>query len=122
MHTAEWNNEIDLKNKKVAIIGSGASAVQVIPSIVDKVDTLHCYQRKPPYILPRLQFTFPDFIKKLFFYLPFLMWIFRCLIYIRHELLHAAFYPGSIFHKFGNCIMNVLNHLPSADFLYYTYS
>lgn len=101
MHTAEWNHNIDLKKKRVAVIGSGASAVQVIPSIVDAVDTLHCYQRKPPYVLPRFQFTFPTFIKTIFFYLPFIMWLYRCLIYMRHELLHAAFYSGSIFNKFG---------------------
>lgn len=101
MHTAEWDKKIDLKNKKVAVIGSGASAVQVIPSIVDDVDILHCYQRKPPYVLPRFQFKFPDFIKLIFFYLPFIMWLYRCLIFIRHELLHTAFYSGSIFNKFG---------------------
>lgn len=101
MHTAEWNHEIDLENKKVAVIGSGASAVQVIPSIVDSVDTLHCYQRKPPYVLPRIQFTFPSFIKTIFKYIPFVMWLYRCTIYVIFELLHPAARPESIVHKFG---------------------
>ncbi|KAG4072860.1 hypothetical protein HA402_002603 [Bradysia odoriphaga] len=104
MHTAEWNHQIDLKNKRVAVIGSGASAVQVIPSIVDDVQTLHCYQRKPPYIMPRAQFTFPNFLKKIFFYIPFIMWLYRCMIYVRHELLHKAFYAGSLFNKLAHAL------------------
>lgn len=107
MHTAEWNNEIDLKNKKVAVIGSGASAVQVIPSIVDSVNSLHCYQRKPPYILPRFQFNFPNFIKNLFLYFPCLMWIFRCFLYIVHELLFSGIKPGSIINKLGKSFINI---------------
>ncbi len=101
MHTAEWNHDIDLKGKKVAVIGSGASAVQVIPSIVDSVDTLHCYQRKPPYVLPRPQFAFPNFMKSIFKYLPFVMWLYRCAIYLLHELIYSAFRPDSIFHMLG---------------------
>ncbi|KAJ6640763.1 Baeyer-Villiger monooxygenase [Pseudolycoriella hygida] len=110
IHTGQWNNEIDLRNKKVAVIGSGASAVQVIPSIVDSVDTLHCYQRKPPYIIPRPQFDFPNFIKTVFFYLPFIMWLFRCFIYMFHELLHAAFISGSILNKMCNKITRMYRH------------
>jgi len=45
MHTAKWNPDVDLENKTVAIVGTGASAVQVIPEIVDKVKELIVYQR-----------------------------------------------------------------------------
>lgn len=94
-HTAEWNHKINLENKKVAIIGSGATAVQVIPSIANVVHTLHCYQRKPPYIIPRLQFTFPNFLKAIFRSIPFVMWLLRWTIYVLHEILYCTFKPDS---------------------------
>lgn len=101
VHTAEWDDKIDLKGKKVAIIGSGASAVQVIPSIVDSVESLHCYQRKPPYILPRPQFNFPNCVKNVFTWLPCVMWLYRTAFYLMHEVLHNFFKPDSILHKLG---------------------
>ncbi|KAJ6640762.1 Baeyer-Villiger monooxygenase, partial [Pseudolycoriella hygida] len=99
IHTAEWNHEIELKNKKVAVIGSGASAVQVIPSIVDSVETLHCYQRKPPYILPRAQCSFPGSVKFIFRHFPVVMRLFRYIIFTVHELLYSAFRPGSLMYR-----------------------
>lgn len=45
MHSAQWDPSIELKDKIVAIVGSGASAVQIIPEIVDKVKKLIVYQR-----------------------------------------------------------------------------
>lgn len=45
MHSALWDSSIELKDKVVAVVGSGASAVQIVPEIVDKVDKLIVYQR-----------------------------------------------------------------------------
>ncbi len=45
MHSAQWDSSVELKDKVVAIVGSGASAVQIIPEIVDKVEKLIVYQR-----------------------------------------------------------------------------
>ena len=64
-HTNQWNHQYDYTNKKVAIIGSGASAIQVIPAIADAVDKLHVFQRTPHWILPKPDFKFPTFIQKL---------------------------------------------------------
>jgi len=99
MHTAEWNHEIEIKNKKVAVIGTGASAIQVIPSIIDTVDTLHCYQRKPPFILERRSYPFSSYIKNMFFYFPFIMWLYRCFIFLFNELIYKAFVPGTFWNK-----------------------
>lgn len=52
MHSQEWNHDVELKGKKVAVIGSGASAYQIVPSIVDDVDQLHLFQRSAPWMLP----------------------------------------------------------------------
>jgi cation diffusion facilitator CzcD-associated flavoprotein CzcO len=58
-HTNDWDHSVDLRGKRVAVIGSGASAAQVIPAIVDDVAALHVFQRSPHWVLPRAdrQFT-----------------------------------------------------------------
>jgi cation diffusion facilitator CzcD-associated flavoprotein CzcO len=45
MHSARWDHKIELEGKHVAIVGTGASAVQIISAIVDKVETLAVFQR-----------------------------------------------------------------------------
>jgi cation diffusion facilitator CzcD-associated flavoprotein CzcO len=53
MHTARWDDTVDLTGKKIAIIGTGASAVQIIPSIAPDVDHLTVFQRTPIWCLPK---------------------------------------------------------------------
>ena len=52
-HSSEWDHDYDVSNKKVAVIGTGASAIQIVPSIADKVESLTLFQRTPPWIIPR---------------------------------------------------------------------
>jgi cation diffusion facilitator CzcD-associated flavoprotein CzcO len=52
-HTARWNYDIDLRGKRVGVIGTGASAAQVITSIVDDVEALTVFQRTPTWAMPR---------------------------------------------------------------------
>ncbi len=67
-HTARWNNDYDYGNKRVAVIGTGCSAVQVIPSIQPDVAHLDVFQRTPAWIMPRHDFTisqkFKSFLAK----------------------------------------------------------
>ena len=53
MHTARWDHGQDLAGKRVAVIGTGASAVQVIPSIAPEVEQLTVFQRTPIWCLPK---------------------------------------------------------------------
>jgi len=64
-HTNQWQHDFDYTNKKVAVIGSGASAIQVIPAIADDVKELHVFQRTPHWVLPRPDFKFPKFVQSL---------------------------------------------------------
>lgn len=59
MHTARWDSSIDLSGKRVAIIGTGASAVQVIPEIAPIVDHLTVFQRTPIWCFPKLDLPLP---------------------------------------------------------------
>ena len=53
IHTARWDSSVDLNGKRVAVIGTGASAIQLIPEIASRVAHLDVYQRTAPWVLPR---------------------------------------------------------------------
>jgi cation diffusion facilitator CzcD-associated flavoprotein CzcO len=53
-HSAQWNEEVALDGKRVAVIGTGASAIQFVPAIAPRVAHLTVFQRSPPYVFPRL--------------------------------------------------------------------
>lgn len=53
MHTAAWRGDVDLTGRRVALIGTGASAVQVAPQIARTAASLHVFQRTPAWVLPR---------------------------------------------------------------------
>ncbi|MCA9545814.1 MAG: NAD(P)/FAD-dependent oxidoreductase, partial [Myxococcales bacterium] len=57
-HTNHWDHGVDLRGKRVAVIGSGASAAQVIPALVDQVAELHVFQRTPHWVMPRADRVF----------------------------------------------------------------
>jgi cation diffusion facilitator CzcD-associated flavoprotein CzcO len=52
-HSARWDHDVNLDGKKVAVIGTGASAIQFVPAIQPLVASLTIFQRTPPYIVPR---------------------------------------------------------------------
>ena len=53
LHTAQWDKSLELRNKRVAVIGTGASAIQVIPAIQKDVSALTVFQRTAPWVLPK---------------------------------------------------------------------
>ena len=61
-HTAEWPRDIDLRGRRVAVVGNGASAMQVVPAIADTVDSLVVFQRAPQWASPfeRFQEAVPE--------------------------------------------------------------
>ena len=65
-HTAKWNSDAVLANKKVAVIGTGASAAQVITTIADDVESLHVFQRTPTWCARRDDEPTPPEIRKQF--------------------------------------------------------
>ncbi|MCA2239066.1 NAD(P)/FAD-dependent oxidoreductase [Mycobacterium intracellulare] len=53
MHTALWDHDVALAGKRVAVIGTGATALQVVPAIVDEVEHLTVFQRTPIWVFPK---------------------------------------------------------------------
>lgn len=64
-HTNNWDQDYDYRGKRIAIIGSGASAAQIIPAIAKDADELHIFQRSPHWVLPRPDYVFKPWQRKL---------------------------------------------------------
>ena len=52
-HSAKWDHAYDLAGKRVAVIGTGASSIQIVPEIAPRVAQLHVFQRTPPWVVPK---------------------------------------------------------------------
>lgn len=84
-HSAQWNHDYDLTGKRVAVIGTGASAIQFVPQIAPKVDKLVLFQRTPPWLVPKPDGLMHDNVKKLFKFIPSSQRLFRASIYWQAE-------------------------------------
>lgn len=84
-HSAMWDGDIDLRGKRVAVIGTGASAIQVVPAIADQVDSLTVYQRTPPWIVPRVDVEYSEGQKRLWEDLPETLDEYRQYLFWFHE-------------------------------------
>ena len=85
-HSAQWKHDVDLTGKRVAVVGTGASAVQFVPQIQPRVGHLALFLRTPPWVLPRGDHPIPKWQRSLFHVLPFTQYIERSRIYWRQEL------------------------------------
>ncbi|MEU7140157.1 NAD(P)/FAD-dependent oxidoreductase [Nocardia sp. NPDC046473] len=84
-HSARWNHDADLTGKRVAIIGTGASSIQIVPAIADKVAHLDVYQRTAPWLLPRMDRPYTKVERLAFKHVPGFQRLSRAAIYAARE-------------------------------------
>ena len=85
-HSAQWDHSVDLIGKRVAVIGTGASAIQLVPAIVEDVAELQVYQRTPPWVMPRPNNALPQWLRRIFTDVPGTRALTRAAIYWLHEV------------------------------------
>lgn len=71
VHTARWDHEYDFNGKRAAMIGTGASAVQVLPIVAEQAGHMDVYQRTPIWVLPKANPRAKAWVQKLYARLPF---------------------------------------------------
>ncbi|HME46571.1 NAD(P)/FAD-dependent oxidoreductase [Mycobacterium sp.] len=98
-HSARWNHDADLTGKRVAVIGTGASAIQIVPAIADEVGRLDIYQRTAPWLIPRLDRRYMAAERFAFRYLPGFQRLSRTGIYWGRETLVVGLAKARIFMK-----------------------
>jgi cation diffusion facilitator CzcD-associated flavoprotein CzcO len=90
-HSARWDRSYPLEGKRVGVIGTGASAIQIVPAIAPKVGKLDVYQRTPPWIVPKPDFAIPAPVKETFRAAPALQRLARTAVYWALESRAYAF-------------------------------
>ncbi|GGP43982.1 flavin-containing monooxygenase [Saccharothrix coeruleofusca] len=95
-HSARWDHDYDLTGKRVAVVGTGASAIQFVPRIADRVSALTLFQRTPPWVLPKSDREITPWERRLFRALPFTQRLYRDFVYWLREfsVLGFAVHPG----------------------------
>ncbi|QWC84924.1 NAD(P)/FAD-dependent oxidoreductase [Nocardioidaceae bacterium] len=90
-HSARWDHDADLTGKRVAVIGTGASAIQIVPELAESVDHLDVYQRTAPWVMPRHDRRYTAVERFGFRHVPGLMRLYRTAIYWGREAYVPAF-------------------------------
>jgi len=100
-HSARWDHDTPLEGKTVGVIGTGASAIQIVPSIAPTVGRLAVFQRTPPWILPKSDRDITASEQRRFRRVPFLQKLARYAQYWRHELFALGFVVDPRINKFA---------------------
>jgi cation diffusion facilitator CzcD-associated flavoprotein CzcO len=90
-HSARWNHQYHLSGKRVAVIGTGASAIQFVPQIVPKVAQLYLFQRSAAYVIAKPDRAYRPWELALLARVPALQKLDRTLKYVQHEVRALAF-------------------------------
>ena len=89
-HSAQWDHNCDLGGKRVAVIGSGASAIQFLPEIQPEVAQLTLFQRTAPWVLPKMDAPIPEKWQRRFERYPVLQSLLRQMLYLGFEKLNSS--------------------------------
>lgn len=99
-HSNNWDHSVDYKDKRVAVIGSGASAAQIIPAIAPDVEHLHVLQRTPHWVMPRNDHAFKAWQRALLKH----KWLYNAL----RVLIYWWFEFRVVGLKYSDLVLNVL--------------
>ena len=99
-HSARWDHGFDLRDKNVAVVGTGASAIQFIPPVAEVVRQLSVFQRSPNWIIKRRDRAYTPFEKKVFARVPLARRAYRALIYWGMEATTPGFHGAPGFQWF----------------------
>lgn len=124
VHTAKWDHSIDFKDKRVALVGSGSrqvfvctislytayscvrmyySAIQTLPYLAENASKVIAYQRSAPWIFPRPQLNYPEFMKWMFRNIPFVMLLHRWFLFMVVSCLLLASPPPPCIRVLNYC-------------------
>jgi cation diffusion facilitator CzcD-associated flavoprotein CzcO len=91
MHSARWDHDYELDGKRIASIGTGASAIQYVPEIQEQAEKLYIFQRSPPWVVPHGSRPISDRERLVFRRAPAVQRLVRAAVYLSKELLVLGF-------------------------------
>jgi cation diffusion facilitator CzcD-associated flavoprotein CzcO len=84
-HSAQWQHEHDVTGERVAVIGTGASAIQFVPAVAARTASLTVFQRSAPFVFPKHDAPYSDRVRTAYARVPGLLRLSRLSIYLRNE-------------------------------------
>jgi cation diffusion facilitator CzcD-associated flavoprotein CzcO len=90
-HSALWPAHADLQGKRVAVVGTGASAIQIVPAIAPQVAQLTVFQRSAPWVVAKHDHAYSPWAQWCFRFIPGWRWLYRTRLYMSRELVGLAF-------------------------------
>jgi cyclohexanone monooxygenase len=100
-HSARWDHDYDLAGKKVAVIGTGSSAIQFVPRIQPQVSQLYLFQRTAPWVIPKMDREISPREKSLYSRFPIVQQAFREAQYNFFELVQLAMRRPRVMDRIG---------------------
>ena len=85
MHTARWDHAVDLRDARVAVLGTGSTAAQLVPEVAKVARRVYSVQRSPTWVLPKPDRPYTDREKWVFAHVPFAKKIYRTRLWLRSE-------------------------------------
>ena len=107
-HSAQWDEHAQLEGQRVAVVGTGASAIQIVPAIQQRVGHLSLFQRTAPWVVPRNDRAFGPLERRLFASLPITQKLLRAGLYLRHESLVLGFRNPAIMRLIQRRVLRYL--------------
>ncbi|MBV9088800.1 MAG: NAD(P)/FAD-dependent oxidoreductase [Mycobacteriaceae bacterium] len=111
MHSTRWDHDYSLTGRRVAIIGTGVTAVQLIQELAEKAAELTVYQRTPIWVIPKIDFPIPATAQRLFVRFPFLQ---RALRWVTDAIGELGVVPGIVFYRWARPLTVAAANLSKA--------
>ncbi|MEM9210440.1 MAG: NAD(P)/FAD-dependent oxidoreductase [Pseudomonadota bacterium] len=113
MHTSRWDHSIDLKNKTVAVVGTGSTSAQVVPGIANDVGKLLVFQREPGYVGPKNAREYSPFERFLYDNVPGMTRLSRTRAFTRATIRNKGFDENSRRQQLNKeiCVANITDHV-----------
>jgi cation diffusion facilitator CzcD-associated flavoprotein CzcO len=100
-HSAEWDHSVDLTGKRVAVIGTGASAIQFVPPVAEAAAELTVFQRTPAYMMPRRNPTYPAAVRAAIRWVPGLQRARRAFMWgVMETMIHSLTRSKPLYHAY----------------------
>ena len=104
-HSARWDHDYDLTGKRVAVLGTGSSAIQFVPEIQPKVEQVYLFQRTAPWVLPKFDRPIAKRERALYRRLPLAQKALRGFLYNTLELVQLAQRRPAVMNRIGKLVI-----------------
>ena len=109
-HSSQWRHDIDLTGKKVAVIGTGASALQFVPQIQPIVQQLSIFQRTAQWVLPKSDMPLLAPVRTMFKFLPLTQQVLRGSVYGIFETINGGYQSPAAMKQFQKIALWNMNY------------